>query len=101
MKKNKLMDFVGLNEMTKQIVLLAGNIELMSMNALLTNKDSNGRSGFSAVSEELRGFSLDVKEGAKQLSFQFSLIISQVACESKLNRRARNFHATQIKIPHT
>jgi hypothetical protein len=89
--ENRLVDVVDLNEMAKKVVRLAADIELMSMNALLANKSSGSRSGFSAVSLELRDFSLEVIEGVENLSGLFSEMISLVAGQMNLARRSRIF----------
>lgn len=95
--KNRLIDFVDLNEKIKQIISLALDVELMSMNALLANKHANSQSGFAAVSYEMRSFSADVIKYVKQLSTEFSLMIYQISLDSNINRKHRIFNETQSK----
>lgn len=96
---NKLMVFVDFNEDTKRVMQLANDVELMSMNALLANKNSSAESGFSAVADQLRDFSLEVIERAKTLTAEFSNIILYLASERNLIRRDGILNNTKLASP--
>lgn len=89
-RSNEMSGIVAINEDIKQVMRIAGQINLAAINAMLiANKIGRGRSGFSVVSAELRAFSRRLSEAMALLTAQISDLVREMAVMIRMRKMMR------------
>lgn len=89
-RSNEMAGIVAINEAIKQVMRIAGQINLAAINAMLiANKIGRGRSGFSVVSAELRDFSRRLSEAMALLMAQISELVRAMAVMIRMRKMMR------------
>ncbi|MFH2135565.1 MAG: hypothetical protein ABII81_10400 [Pseudomonadota bacterium] len=89
-RSNEMSGIVAINEDIKQVMRIAGQINLAAINAMLiANKIGRGRSGFSVVSAELRAFSRRLSEAMTLLMAQISDLVREMAVMIRMRKMMR------------
>jgi hypothetical protein len=97
-RSNEMSGIVAINEDIKQVMRIAGQINLAAINAMLiANKIGRGLSGFSVVSAELRAFSRRLSEAMALLMAQISELVREMAVMIRMRKMMR----LQLEARHT
>jgi hypothetical protein len=89
-RSNEMSGIVAINEDIKQVMRIAGQINLAAINAMLiANKIGRGRSGFGVVSAELRAFSRRLSEAMAVLLAQISDLVREMAVMIRMRKMMR------------
>jgi hypothetical protein len=89
-RSNEMSGIVAINEDIKQVMRIAGQINLAAINAMLiANKIGRGRSGFGVVSAELRAFSRRLSEAMALLMAQISELVREMAVMIRMRKMMR------------
>jgi hypothetical protein len=89
-RSNEMSGIVAINESIKQVMRIAGQINLAAINAMLiANKIGRGRSGFSVVSAELRAFSRRLSEAMAMLMTLISELVRGMAVMTRMRKMMR------------
>lgn len=89
-RSNEMSGIVAINEDIKEVMRIAGQINLAAINAMLiANKIGRGLSGFSVVSAELRAFSRRLSEAMHLLMAQISELVRGMAVMIRMRKMMR------------
>jgi len=97
-----LLRIVRINEEIKRVVAVAFKINIMALNAIfLAKRAGNTALGFGVLSNELRVFSKDLREGMMVLSRQIHELVAEVSVVLQESRYDDVFRRTLAEAPHS
>ena len=95
-----LLRIVRINEEIKRVVSVAFKINIMALNAIfLAKRAGNAALGFGVLSNELRVFSKDLREGMMALTRQIHDLVAEVSVILQESRYDRVFAEAALAAP--
>lgn len=96
MKDISYSNVTHINELTKKIVWISGQVNLAALNAMLLSRKGGDKTvGFAAVTKELRMFTLNLERQMKHLSDSLNHLIFELSSSKK---KHHHYHLMNLAL---